>query len=698
MNSDSQAIENNRIQPLWQTLTTELLNIFDAHGICSVVAYEVALFTQTTTIVGISDPHRKYYDVWICDADGNIQQTRWENKKSSFDKLIDAGCVVVQEKFTVQPNELVKSELWRLPKEGILSVPLPSAGRYTAVTPPGIICLVDPQSDGPITADNINELAMQTTVALDRAYLRQQVDRQEIEFAVVSDISHALTSTLSLQNIYTQLMEPVRRTLNVGSISVGLLEQTTGDIIFVDMLMGDLFADIPTIRLKSGEGIAGWVVDKGSPVIVNDVYRDNRFYAGVDRSSGFLTESMACIPLRVEEKVIGVMQAINKKNGEFNENDLRLLQAIGGPLAASIENAQLHTQVLSEKRRIETIFTSMSEGTVTINSEGQITQANEAMISLLYNEPTSQDNLIGQLANDAIRLKSGSLNEFIERVKNDEDEYPQLATDLYPQQGTPVPVLLSGAPILNADNEFSEMIFVFSDLRQIREVERMRDDFFHGIIHELRTPLATILMYARLLREGKAQEKEKADRFLGVIERESDRLQKMVRQMLELAKMESREFQRGTEPVDLNPMFEEMLPPLADRASEKGLTFRQKIQPELSPIIGNPDMYYLIFKNLIDNAIKFTLTGTVRVDAWQENDSIWVKVQDEGIGIPKQALPNLFGRFFRAQTAVERGIAGTGLGLYMVKEAVENYNGTITVSSTQGKGTTFTVQLPITEY
>ena len=480
MNSESQALENNQIQPLWRKLTHELLNIFDAHGICSVVANEVALFTQTTTIVGISDPHRKYYDVWICDAEGSIQQTRWENKKSSFDKLIDAGCVVMQEKFTVQPNELVKSELWRLPKEGILSVPLPTAARYTAVTPPGIICFIDPKTNSPINADNINDLAMQVTMALDRAYLRQQNDRQEIEFAVVSDISHALTSTLSLQNIYMQLMEPVRRTLNVGSISVGLLEPASGDIYFVDMLMGDLFANIPTIRLKSGEGIAGWVVENGQPVIVNDVYRDKRFYAGVDRTSGFLTESMACIPLRVEEKVIGVMQAINKKNGEFNENDLRLLQAIGGPLAASIENAQLHTEVLSEKRRIETIFTSMSEGTVTINSEGQITQANEAMISLLFNEPTAQENLIGKAANKAIQLKSGSLNDFIERVKNDEDEYPQLATDLYPQQGAPVPVLLSGAPILNADNKFTEMIFVFSDLRQIREVERMRDDFFHA--------------------------------------------------------------------------------------------------------------------------------------------------------------------------------------------------------------------------
>jgi two-component system phosphate regulon sensor histidine kinase PhoR len=306
-------------------------------------------------------------------------------------------------------------------------------------------------------------------------------------------------------------------------------------------------------------------------------------------------------------------------------------------------------------------------------------------------------NLLGRAAHKMIRFSAGDLPGFMQQVLAEGDEYPQLATNLYQSDGQTVPVLVSGAPIYRDDGAISEVIFVFSDLRQIREVERMRDDFFHGIIHELRTPLATILMYARLLREGKAQQKEKADRFLGVIERESDRLQKMVRQMLELAKMEAREFQRGAEPIRLNPLFEEILPPLADRATEKGLTFRQKIQPDLPPVLGSQDAYHLIIKNLVDNAIKFTLSGTVRVDAWNENGSVLVKVQDEGIGIPEQAMPNLFGRFFRAQTAVERGIAGTGLGLYMVKETVENYNGTITVNSKEGKGTTFTVRLPITE-
>ena len=685
----------NHIHTLWQKLAYELMNTFDAHGVCAAVANEVAVYTQTTTVVGVVGPQNRYYDVWICNKDGSIQQTRWEYDKASFTPLIAAQKALRQDKFSQTASELIKSELWQLPRESILSVPIPIPGRYEMVSPPGVLCLIDPGPNCPVNLDTIEPLATNITMALDRAYLRHHVDRQDIEFAVVSEISYALTSTLSLQNIYRQLMEPVRRTLNVESISVGLIDPTSGDITFVDILLGPMFKGLPTIRLKRGQGIAGWVAEHREPIIVNDVYTDKRFYANVDRQSGFVTHSMVCIPLQVEERMIGVLQAINKQSSNFNENDLRLLQAIGGSLAAAIENSRLHADVISEKKRIETIFSSMSEGLLTINSEGYITHANDALLSLLFK---NRESLIGKPANEIIRFKNGSLREFTEQVlKADEDENPQLAADILHEGDSTVPVLVSGATIQGPNEEISEIIFVFSDLRLIREVERMRDDFFHGIIHELRTPLATILMYARLLREGKAQQKEKADRFLGVIERESDRLQKMVRQMLELAKMEARELQRGDEPIDLNPIFDEMLPPLADRAIEKGLTFRQRIQPDLPPVIGNKDTLYLVFKNLVDNAIKFTLSGQVHIDARTEGNKIIVKIKDEGIGIPQQSLPNLFGRFFRAQTAVERGIAGTGLGLYMVKEAVENYNGTIEVKSVQDKGTTFTVSLPTTE-
>jgi signal transduction histidine kinase len=171
----------------------------------------------------------------------------------------------------------------------------------------------------------------------------------------------------------------------------------------------------------------------------------------------------------------------------------------------------------------------------------------------------------------------------------------------------------------------------------------------------------------------------------------------MVRQMLQVAKLEARELQRSAEPVELNPIFDEMLPQLADTATEKGLSFSQRIEPDLPPVMGTKDTLYLIFKNLVDNAIKFTLSGTVRIDAYQKGEWLHVVVKDQGIGIPKASLPNLFGRFFRAQTAVERGIAGTGLGLYMVKESVEHFGGTITVVSVENKGTTITVKLPIAD-
>ncbi len=682
---------NTQMLNLWQALNNELAQVFDAHFVCAAIATELATHTKTMTVVGISDPQRNYYDVWICQANGQMKQKRWSGAKASFEPFIDAGKAIFLEKFDQPVADLIQSELWLLPHDHILGIALPFPAASKPVTSPGVICLIDHNESCFIDANDLEQLAVNMTVFLDRAYLRHQVDRQEIEFAVISDISHTLTSTLSLENVFKLLTGTVRRTINVESLSVGLREPTTGDIRFVDHLMGAKFEKMPTIHLKRGQGIAGWVAENREPVIINDTYADERFYSRVDRQSGFTTKSMICVPLEVEERTIGVLQAINRNLGEFTSHDLRLLQAIGGPLAAAIENARLHADVLAEKRRIETIFSSMSEGMLTVNSAGLITNSNDAMAALLQKE---LDSYLGSQVDKIVLLQPGNIDGFRKSVYETEDDYIQIAADLIQSNGELVPVLVSGASVKNDQGEITEIIFAFGDLTQVREVERMRDDFFHGIVHELRTPLATILMYARLLREGKARDEEKAARFLGVIERESDRLQNMVRQMLLLAKQESRESQRSPEAVLINPILEELLPPLTDQAIERGLTFIQKVEPDLPAVLGIVETLHLIFKNLIDNAIKFTLSGSVRVSAFAEGETVILRVADEGIGIPQQALPNLFKRFYRTQTAVERGIAGTGLGLYMVKESVERFGGTIRAESQEGKGSTFTVILP----
>lgn len=681
------------IHALWEKITHELTDTYDAHGVCAAVAYETACFTGVTSLVALRDPLNEHYDTWICNGAGEIKQTRWETNKTSFTSLEAAGKAALENKFNRSAGELINSELWQLPRENVLFVPLPFPPQTNHLTPPGALCLIDPGDDCPVNLQNIESLAAYITIFLDRAFLRHRSDQQEVEFGIVSDISYSITATLNLENIFHKVADAVRRTLNAESISIGLIEPETGDIVFVDTLMGPLFKNLPPLRLHAGQGIAGWVATHAEPLIVNNVYADQRFFSKVDLDSGYRTNSILCVPLQIEQRVIGVLEAINKQNGHFHDNDLRLLQAMSGPLAVAIENARLHSAVLSEKRRVETIFSSMSEGLLTMHPEGWITAANDALLTLLRRSP---DQVIGKNATEVIQPRTGNFVEFIAQVFQGTEEYLQLACDVYHSGGECVPVLISGTTIEDPEGHVSEAIFVFSDLRQIREVERMRDDFFANIVHELRTPLATILMYARLLREGKALDDEaKADRFLGVIERESDRLQRMVRQMLQLAKLEAREIQRSSELVDLRSLFEEVIPPLADRATEKGLIFNHRIQTDLPPVVGNEETLYMIFKNLVENAIKFTLSGTVRVDARQENGSIRVEVSDEGIGIPAQALPNLFKRFYRTQTAVERGIAGTGLGLYMVKEGVEKHNGTIEANSAEGKGTTFTVRLPV---
>ncbi len=682
----------NESTALWQDILADLRDVFDVHFVCATFADHVSRYTNTRALVAVADVQAKCYDVWLSEPAGPATQMRWSMDEAGLESLLALDAPTRVDKLERPAAEIIGGRIWLLAKRRLLAAPLPREQRLYSAYPPTLLALLDPHAQ-PDLGPLLSEITGLMTVFLDRAALRQEVDRRTVEFAVISDISRALSSTLNIQQIYELLTGPIRQTLNVETLSIGLIEPVTGDILFVQRLFGPMFQQLPPVRLKRGQGIAGWVAEHKEPVIITDAYADQRFFSGVDNRSGFRTHSMICIPLQVDERTIGILQAINRQFGRFNDHDLQLMQALGGPLAAAIENANLHADVLAEKRRVETLFASMSDGLITVNREGVITRANDAFASMIYGDI---DAVVGQVLHERLRTKQGDIQKLVHRLLSGAEDTVQLATDIVRDDERVLPVLISGAPVDDETGTAQEAILVFSDLTQIREVERMRDDLFHGIIHELRTPLATILIYSRLLREGRAQP-DRAERFLGVIERESDRLQRMVRQMLDLAKLEAREMQRSAEPVWLNPLFEETLPPLAERAVQKGLLFRQRIEADLPPVLGNEDVYGMVLKNLVDNAIKFTPSGSVNVTARRDNGAVVIEVSDEGIGIPAEAMSNLFKRFYRTQTAVERGIAGTGLGLYMVKENLRNYNGQIAVQSVLGKGTTFTVRLPVAQ-
>lgn len=677
---------------IWRDVMSDLRDAFDVHFVCASFSYYLAKHLSTRTLVAVADSENKSYDLWVTDPSGSTVQHRWSAEEAGFEPLMAYTKPTVIDKLERPAVEIISSRLWLETRRNLLVAPVGGEARPYNKFPPVLLALIDPPDKVSIDPEVVQQIIDLMCVFLDRAQLRQEVDHRTVEFAVITDVSRALSSTLNIQQIYELLTGPIRQILNVETLSIGLVEALTGDIVFVDKLFGPMFERLPPIRLKRGQGIAGWVAEHQEPVIINNAYSDRRFFSGVDQRSGFRTSSMICIPLTVNERVIGVLQAINRQFGSFGAHDLELMESLGGPLAAAIENANLYAEVLSERLRVETLFSSIAEGLVSINRMGIITKANSAFSALLSCDP---EGLTGSALRDCLRPIKTEIDELVDGVFAPGDDIAFLTAELPRPTGHPLPILITGTAIKDAEGSANEAFLLFSDLTQIREVERMRDDLFQGIVHEFRTPLATILMYARLLREGKVRHPEKSERFLGVIERESDRLQRMIKQLIEISKLDSPIIQRSPQPVWLNSLLDEALTPLADRAVRKGLLFRQRIEQELPPVMGSEEGYYLVLYNLLDNAIKFTPSGSVQIAAWKENGTVAIEISDEGIGIPPEGIKNLFKRFYRARTSVERGLAGTGLGLYMVKETLRHYNGKITVQSTVGKGSTFLLRLPI---
>ncbi len=694
MNSVKESSVIFHISPLWLHLGEQLADVLDAHGVCAAAAQSLSEFVEARVIVALKDPLLQHLDVWICEPSAATIQTRWRRATKAIDELIDSGIPATLTDTNDIWEILVDQETLSDDFTSILAAPIPLPARNFEHYATGAILVIDPPGDIDFELDHLGYFASQVTIYLDRASLRQRSDRQSVEFGLVSDIGYSITSKLELDKIANLVADATRQALGTEHISIGLIESSRDELVFIRSIMDQPLRSQPRVRLKIGTGIAGWVAENDTPALVNDAYADDRFYPNIDAQTGLRTKSVLCVPLHIEGSVIGVVEAINKSRGLFDEDDLRLLQAITGPLAVAIQNAGLHNSVVTEKRRVETIFASMSEGMLTANRDGVVTAVNDALYTMLEYKA---GNMIGSSLNDVISTRQAGFSEFIDVVEIDDSPFQQLICDVQMQDGGYLPVIISGSSIQQDNGEVEEFVFVFSNLTEIREIERMRDDFFNNIVHELRTPLATILMYARLLRSGDIdKDSEKKARFLDTIEQESNRLQIMVRQMLHLAKLQAAQTQRGEESTPLNPVFDQILPPLAERAAVKGLVFRQDIEQNLLEVQCDEDTLYLIFKNLIENAIKFTPEGVVSVGAHLDGEWVRVEIVDEGIGIPPEGLPNLFSRYYRAQTAVEKGIAGTGLGLHLVKEGLDHCGGTIEVRSKPGLGTTIITQIPRT--
>jgi two-component system phosphate regulon sensor histidine kinase PhoR len=247
----------------------------------------------------------------------------------------------------------------------------------------------------------------------------------------------------------------------------------------------------------------------------------------------------------------------------------------------------------------------------------------------------------------------------------------------------------------DSDGTVLGVIAVFHDITRLKKLEKIRQDFVANVSHELRTPLTTIKGYAETLLEGALKE-DVASQFVQVIKRHTDRLTKIVEDLLTLSKIESREFQLKKEKISITEFIDDVLDFVKEAAQRKRITLSKgEISPFLD-VIADRHSLEEVFVNLLDNAIKYTPEkGDVTISAVENTlGEIQFSVKDNGIGIPREDIPRIFERFYRVDKGRSQEMGGTGLGLSIVKHLIQAHGGRVWVESQPGKGSVFYFTLP----
>jgi len=362
-------------------------------------------------------------------------------------------------------------------------------------------------------------------------------------------------------------------------------------------------------------------------------------------------------------------------------------EALENRRTSEIESSKRRQQQtnVDAKAQQQVLFNSMIEGLLLLDRSQKIYLANRAFKNLFG----LKMELRGKTILETLRLHE--LEELVKRVQAEGQvfDYEIKLPDLTERW-----LRVNASVISNSAGEREGMILVFHDLTRLKQLERTREEFVANVSHELRTPLSLIKGYVETLLDGARNHPEVAERFLKIIERNTNRLDLLIQDLLTISALESGRMKLNLQPVDIRLVAEKVLADLHGKAENKHVTLANTLPP--MPVRADPNRLDQVFANLVDNAIKYGRTnGKVTVGGRKlDNGQVEIFVQDDGPGIPPEALDRVFERFYRVDKARSRDQGGTGLGLSIVKHIVHAHGGEVWARSEVGKGATFFFTLP----
>lgn len=401
------------------------------------------------------------------------------------------------------------------------------------------------------------------------------------------------------------------------------------------------------------------------------------------------------------EKITRVAKQITNMNYKARVNMRKNDEVgqLGQAINRMADSLQLQMNRITEnENRLKSVLENMTSGVMMVGPDERIVLLNPAAEELLG---FTAEELLGKKFDEAKQQF-----EFTKMIRECIDTREYIRDEMmfyYPAERI---LDISLSPIAHDGDEWAGVLIVLHDITAVRRLERMRSEFVANVSHELKTPIAAVKGFAETLLAGALNDKDTAKQFLQIIFDESERLNRLIGDILELSKIESKRIPLHFSPVDLQSFVEHMIHMMRPEANKKSIELQIQVPDDLY-MEADEDRLRQIFINLLSNGIAYTPEGgkvKVRIEpavphAGEGEDGdgerVRIIIQDTGIGIPKKDLPRIFERFYRVDKARSRSSGGTGLGLSIVKHLVELHRGTIKVDSEPGIGTKFTIELPV---
>lgn len=366
-------------------------------------------------------------------------------------------------------------------------------------------------------------------------------------------------------------------------------------------------------------------------------------------------------------------------------NETSMLSASINVLAQNLQEMSKAQEI--QQDRLSALIENMGAGLLLMDSRGFVNLINKGYIDIfhvnsanylnkLYYEVIEQEEICNIIA-DVFRTEQ-KIRKHLLLPLGIERRY----FDVY------------GIPIIGINNVWKGVLLVFHDITEIKKLEVMRKDFVANVSHELKTPVTSIKGFSETLLDGAMNNQDTLEAFLSIINKESERMQSLIQDLLDFSKIEQQEFKLNIQDFDLYELINEVITMLTKKAESKDIRLELEFQREELYIQGDHDRLKQVFINLISNAILYTPPrGYVLVSLFDYEKTVKIHVKDSGVGIKQEEIPRIFERFYRVDRARSRDSGGTGLGLAIVKHLVEAHHGNISVRSTLGEGSEFIIEL-----